>query len=82
MRIPRFRFTIRRMMVAVAIAGVLLAGGLWVGKMIRLSRSHSSRPRPWPTPRRCTAPTSPAGSGLGRQVEAGDKVGECVRGAN
>jgi hypothetical protein len=43
MRLPRLRFTVRRLMIVVAIAGMLIAGGLWAEKMIRLSRRYRHR---------------------------------------
>ena len=43
MRLSRFRFTVRRMMAAVAVAAVLLAGGHWSWKMIRASLGFRSR---------------------------------------
>lgn len=38
---PRVRFTVRRMMVAVALAGILSGGAAWCLKMYRLSRHYS-----------------------------------------
>jgi len=40
MWLPRVQFTVRRMMVAVAVVGLLLATGMWAAKMWRLSRGH------------------------------------------
>ena len=40
MRMPRVRFTVRRMMVAVAAIAVLLAGGIKAARMSRLARTH------------------------------------------
>ena len=37
---PRFRFTVRRMMVAVAIAGIALCVGIWTAKCYRLYRHY------------------------------------------
>jgi hypothetical protein len=41
MRFHRLRFTVRRMMVVVAIVAIALGGGLWGSKMIRLSRGYA-----------------------------------------
>jgi flavin-dependent dehydrogenase len=41
MPLPRERFTVRRMMVAVAIVGALIAGASWCAKMARLSRGYA-----------------------------------------
>ena len=47
MRVPRVRFTVRRMMVAVAILAVLMGGmlGAWrrQERFMRLSRAHSAK---------------------------------------
>ena len=40
MRLPRVRFTVRRLMVAVAIIGPVTAGRLWCGKMYGRSRNY------------------------------------------
>jgi hypothetical protein len=41
MRLPRVRFTVRRMMVAAAIVGALIAGVKWCARMARLSRGYA-----------------------------------------
>ncbi len=41
MRLPRLRFTVRRLMVAVALAGLVMGGGVWSYRMWRLSRYYS-----------------------------------------
>lgn len=43
MRLPRFRVTIRRMMVAVAIVGMCLGCGVWIQKLRRASESYRVR---------------------------------------
>ena len=43
MRLPRVRFTVRRMMVAVAVMAALLAGVAWCRGMIRAARDHRER---------------------------------------
>ena len=43
MRLPHMRFTIRRSMVAVAIAALILVTALWVVEMRRLSSSFHQR---------------------------------------
>src|SRR4051794_12896368 len=40
MRVPRVRFTVRRMMVVVAAVAATLAGCMWGEKMLRLSRRY------------------------------------------
>ena len=39
MRVPRLRFTIRRMMVAVAVVALVA----WAGRMLRLSAAYQSK---------------------------------------
>jgi len=41
MRLPRMRFTVRRMMIAVAVVGGLIAGAQWCAKMARLSCGYA-----------------------------------------
>jgi hypothetical protein len=43
MRLARVRFTVRRLIVAVAIAGVVLGGAAWCTRMYRLSRYYLGR---------------------------------------
>jgi hypothetical protein len=40
MKLPRVRFTVRRMMVGVAVAAVLIGGGIEVARLNRLRASH------------------------------------------
>ena len=42
MRLPRVRFTVRRMMVAVAVVALSLGGWLWLGEMRRRSAYYSA----------------------------------------
>jgi hypothetical protein len=44
MRLPRLRFTIRRLMLVVAIAGLVMGGGVWGHRMWRLSLAMTSNP--------------------------------------
>jgi hypothetical protein len=43
MRLPRVRFTVRRLMVAVAIVGLLMGTGLWAVRMRTLSAAYRER---------------------------------------
>ena len=43
MRLPRPRFNVRRMTVAVAIAGIAFGGVAWCAKMSRLSKYYRMR---------------------------------------
>jgi hypothetical protein len=42
MRLPRLRFTVRRLMVVVAIAGLVMGGGIWGYRMWRLSEYYAA----------------------------------------
>jgi hypothetical protein len=43
MLLPRVRFTVRRLMLVVAIIAVALGGGVWVVEMMRLSHAYRLR---------------------------------------
>ena len=45
MRLPRPQFTVRRLMLVVALAGLALGGGIWGSKMWRLSGVHARTAR-------------------------------------
>jgi hypothetical protein len=41
MTLPRVRFTVKRMMAAVAVIGVLIAGARWSARMAKVSRGYA-----------------------------------------
>jgi hypothetical protein len=43
MPLPRVRFTVRRMMVAVAVVALALSGGVWAARMMALSKAYEAR---------------------------------------
>jgi hypothetical protein len=45
MRLPRLRFTVRRLMAVVALAGVVMGAGVWSERMWRLSRVYALESR-------------------------------------
>ncbi len=45
LRLPRPRFTVRRLMLVVAVAGLAIGGGMWVHNLSRLSGYYAARAR-------------------------------------
>jgi hypothetical protein len=41
MRLPRLRFTVRRLMLVVALAGLVMGGGVWGYRMWRMSAKYA-----------------------------------------
>jgi hypothetical protein len=77
-RFPRVRFTVRRMMIAVAIVGGLIAGAQWCAKMARLSRAYAVKADFFES---AAAPrTPPASLGMGQEEwdRARRKMGNLV----
>ena len=72
------RFTVRRLMVATAVVGTLIAGVKWCARMARLSRSYAVRADFFQSAARPRTPPASLGMGQEEWDRARRRMGDLV----